>query len=123
MNAKPLVLVADDPDIPDLGGLRLERSGYAVVSASDGAEALALAADCNPHIAILDVAMPGLSGLEVTRILRERGDAVSVILLTASARESDVSEGAEAGADAYMTKPFSPQQLELCVRELAVARV
>jgi DNA-binding response OmpR family regulator len=124
MNAKPLVLVADDdPDIRQLVRLRLERSGYAVVSASDGAEALTLAATCNPDIAILDVAMPELSGLEVTRILRERGDTVSVILLTARARETDVSEGAEAGADAYMTKPFSPQELELCVRELAVARV
>jgi DNA-binding response OmpR family regulator len=120
MNTKPLVLVADDdPDIRQLVRLRLERSGYTVVSANDGAEALSLAVSCDPAIAILDVAMPGLSGLEVTRALREQLATYPVILLTARARESDVREGAEAGADAYITKPFSPQELELRVRELA----
>jgi DNA-binding response OmpR family regulator len=120
VNAKPLVLVADDdPDIRRLVRLRLERSGYSVVSASDGAEALELAAGCTPDLAILDVAMPNLTGLEVTRALRERHATLPVILLTARARESDVREGAEAGADAYITKPFSPQELELRVRDLA----
>jgi DNA-binding response OmpR family regulator len=120
MNAKqPVVLVADDdPDIRQLVRLRLERSGYAVVSANDGAEALELAASCHPDVAILDVAMPNLSGLEVTRALRERLITVPVILLTARARESDVREGGAAGADAYITKPFSPQELELRVRDL-----
>ena len=121
VNAKqPLVLVADDdPDIRQLVRLRLERSGYVVVSASDGAEALELASSCNPDLAILDVAMPSLSGLEVTRALRERMITFPVILLTAGARESDVREGGAAGADAYITKPFSPQELELRVRDLA----
>ena len=120
MNAKRLVLVADDdPDIRQLVRLRLERSGYAVVSAGDGAEALELLAGCAPDIAILDVAMPNFSGLEVTRALRERYATMPVILLTARARESDVREGALAGADAYITKPFSPQELESCVRELS----
>lgn len=120
MHAKPLVLVADDdPDIRQLVRLRLERSGYTVVSATDGAEALELAADCAPDVAILDVAMPNLSGLEVTRALRERYATLPVILLTARARESDVREGAAAGADAYITKPFSPQELELRVRDFA----
>lgn len=120
MNAKPLVLIADDdPDIRTLVRLRLERSGYTVISAVDGVEALALAADCSPDLAILDVAMPKLSGLDVTRTLRERLVTVPVILLTARARDMDVDAGAEAGATAYITKPFSPQELELCVRELA----
>lgn len=120
MSAKqPLVLVADDdPDIRRLVRLRLERSGCTVVSAADGAEALELAAACKPDVAILDVAMPALSGLEVTRALRERLIPVPVILLTARARESDVREGGAAGADAYITKPFSPQELELRVRDL-----
>lgn len=120
MPAKLIVLVADDdPDIRQLVRLRLERSGYTVISAGDGAEALDLAAANVPDIAILDVAMPNLSGLEVTRVLRERYATMPVILLTARARESDVREGAAAGADAYITKPFSPQELESRVRELA----
>jgi DNA-binding response OmpR family regulator len=123
VNGKPLVLLADDdPDIRELVRLRLERSGYAVVSANDGAEALELAAGCAPDIAILDVAMPNLSGLEVTRVLRERYATLPVILLTARARESDVRAGVAVGADAYVTKPFSPQELELCVRGLARSR-
>jgi DNA-binding response OmpR family regulator len=65
--------------------------------------------------------MPNLSGLEVTRALRERLITVPVILLTARARESDVREGGAAGADAYITKPFSPQELELQVRDLTHA--
>jgi DNA-binding response OmpR family regulator len=120
MSPKLLVLVADDdPDIRQLVRLRLERSGCTVISAGDGAEALDLAAATPPDIAILDVAMPNLSGLEVTRVLRQRNATMPVILLTARARESDVREGDAAGADAYITKPFSPQELESRVRELA----
>jgi len=98
--------------------LRLERSGYIVVAANDGLEALQLAAECQPDLAILDVSMPGLSGVEVTRALRERKATFPVILLTAHAQEADVAAGAAAGADAYVTKPFSPQELETRVRAL-----
>jgi DNA-binding response OmpR family regulator len=115
----PLVLIADDdPDIRMLVRLRLERSGYAVVAACDGLEALTLAADCNPDLAILDVSMPNMTGVEVTRALRERAQTLPVILLTARAHDADVVRGAEAGADAYVTKPFSPQELETQVRVL-----
>lgn len=117
--ANPLVLIADDdPDIRMLVRLRLERSGYTVIAANDGLEALELAAGCEPDLAILDVSMPGLSGVEVTRALRERQATFPVILLTAHARESDVAAGEEAGANAYVTKPFSPQELESRVRAL-----
>jgi len=116
---RPLVLIADDDhDIRMLVQLRLERSGYAVVAASDGPQALELAGGCSPDLAILDVSMPGLSGMEVTRALRATNAGLPVILLTANARDSDVAEGAEAGADAYMTKPFSPQELEGRVKAL-----
>jgi DNA-binding response OmpR family regulator len=119
MAAKSLVLIADDdPDIRMLVRLRLERSGYAVVAASTGLEALELAAESHPDLAILDVSMPGLTGIEVTKALRERNATLPVILLTAHAQESDVTEGALAGADAYVTKPFSPQELESRVRAL-----
>jgi two-component system, OmpR family, response regulator MtrA len=119
MSPRKLVLVADDDaDILLLVRLRLERSGYEVVTARDGTEALALAQERQPDVAIFDVSMPGLTGFDVTRLLREANAHLPVILLTARALESDVEAGAAVGADAYLTKPFSPQDLELRVREL-----
>jgi DNA-binding response OmpR family regulator len=119
VETKPLVLIADDDvDILALVRLRLERSGYSVISAQDGAEALKLAATEHPDVAIFDVSMPGLSGLDVTRRLREVNADMPVILLTARVLEADVEAGAAAGADVYLTKPFSPQDLEAQVRAL-----
>lgn len=119
MSPRKLVLVADDDaDILLLVRLRLERSGYEVVTARDGNEALALAQERQPDVAIFDVSMPGLTGFDVTRLLREANAQLPVILLTARALDSDVEAGAAVGADAYLTKPFSPQDLELRVREL-----
>ncbi|HWG56650.1 MAG TPA: response regulator [Gaiellaceae bacterium] len=111
---RPLVLVADDDElIRELVQFRLERSGYDVVVAADGEEALRLAAERTPDLAVLDVMMPRVNGYDVVR--RLRADAatrgVKVILLTARAREADVAQGFEAGADDYLTKPFSPQEL------------
>jgi two-component system response regulator MtrA len=119
MSPRKLVLVADDDaDILLLVRLRLERSGYEVVTARDGTEALTLAQERQPDVAIFDVSMPGLTGFDVTRLLRDANVQLPVILLTARALESDVEAGAAVGADAYLTKPFSPQDLELRVREL-----
>ena len=110
----PLVLVADDDrDILSLVAFRLERSGYRVVQATDGQEALDLAREHAPDLAVLDLMMPRLTGLEVTRALRddERTREVPVILLTARVQASDVQAGFAAGATAYVKKPFSPQEL------------
>lgn len=117
----PLVLAADDdPLIRELVQFRLERSGYEVVLASDGDEALRLARERQPALAILDVMMPGLSGYEVTRELRaeEATRGIPVILLTARVQEADVAQGFEAGADDYLTKPFSPQELRARVQAI-----
>jgi DNA-binding response OmpR family regulator len=110
----PLVLVADDDeDILGLVSFRLERSGYEVAAAKDGEEALRLARELSPALVVLDVMMPRLDGYEVTRRLREdeatRG--IPVILLTALAQEADVARGFESGADDYLRKPFSRQEL------------
>jgi DNA-binding response OmpR family regulator len=110
----PLVLVADDDeDILGLVSFRLERSGYEVAAAKDGEEALRLARKLSPALVVLDVMMPRLDGYEVARRLREdeatRG--IPVILLTALAQEADVARGFESGADDYLRKPFSPQEL------------
>lgn len=122
MGSSPLILVADDDsDILALVRLRLERSGYDVVTARDGVEALALIRDRCPDLAILDVGMPAPNGLDVTRSLRAEADRTPVIILTARARELDVTAGGDAGADAYVTKPFSPQELEAHVRALVHA--
>lgn len=108
------ILVADDDDdIRAIVVYRLERAGYAVVEARDGEEALQLAFADPPSLAVLDVMMPKRDGYEVTRELRRNeGTArLPVILLTARAGESDVTRGFEAGADDYLRKPFSPQEL------------
>ncbi|HKI92172.1 MAG TPA: response regulator [Gaiellaceae bacterium] len=121
MSDEPLVLVADDDDdIRALVSYRLERSGYRVVSAADGEEALAIAATEPLELAILDVMMPKANGFEVTRRLRtdERTRRLPVILLTARTQEVDVTEGFEAGADDYLKKPFSPQELAARVRAI-----
>jgi DNA-binding response OmpR family regulator len=111
---RALVLIADDDDdIRALVAFRLERAGYEVVSARDGEEALRLAADHRPDLAVLDVMMPKLTGLEVTRQLRAAPatSAIPVILLTARVQEADIARGLEAGADDYIKKPFSPHEL------------
>ena len=113
-DVRPVVLVADDdPDILALVRFRLERDGYEVLSAPDGETALDLALDRTPDLAVLDVMMPRLDGYEVTRRLREHGPTtgIPIILLTARVQEPDLERGFEAGADDYVTKPFSPQAL------------
>jgi DNA-binding response OmpR family regulator len=113
-NGRPIVLVADDDhDILALVSFRLERAGYDVVSAQDGEEALRLAFEHAPDLAILDVMMPKLDGYEVTATLRQNAATrrMPVILLTARVQEADIARGFEAGADDYVKKPFSPQEL------------
>jgi DNA-binding response OmpR family regulator len=113
------VLVADDEDdIRELVVYRLVRSGYSVVEARDGEEAVRLATEHIPDLAVLDVMMPKLDGYEVTRVLRDTDTtkAIPVILLTARAQEADVSRGFDAGADDYLKKPFSPDELVSRVR-------
>jgi DNA-binding response OmpR family regulator len=116
-----VVLVADDDDdILLLVTTRLRRDGFDVVSASSGDKALALAREHRPAIAVLDIGMPGLDGLEVLEQIRADDELRStlVLLLTAKAQESDVRRGYESGADAYVKKPFSPAELSTRVREL-----
>lgn len=108
------ILVADnDEDILTLVAFRLERMGYEVLVARDGAEALDRAREELPDLCVLDVMMPKLTGYEVTRALRAdpRTQDVPVILLTARVQEADVRSGYDAGADDYVRKPFNPQEL------------
>lgn len=110
----PVLLVADDDeDILALVQLRLARSGFEVVVARDGEEALRLAQEKLPDLAVLDWMMPKATGVEVLRAIRADASTadIPVVLLTARASESDIEEGVAAGADDYIAKPFSPQEL------------
>ena len=114
MSPRPLVLVADDdPDILLLITVTLERDGYDVVTAKDGPSALEAAAERVPHLVVLDLMMPGLDGYEVTRRLRREQATkdVPIVIVTAAAEEHQATRALEAGADAYMKKPFSPREL------------
>lgn len=116
---RPVVLVADDDDdIRDLVAFRLDRAGYEVLRAGDGQQALDLAKEHVPDLAVLDVMMPKLTGYDVTRELRADAatSRIPVILLTARVQEADVARGFEAGADDYVKKPFSPQELKARVQ-------
>jgi DNA-binding response OmpR family regulator len=119
--SEPLVLVADDDeDILLLVTTRLRRDGFDIISARSGDEALALVRERRPALAVLDIGMPGLDGVQVLEEIRGDDDlrAMLVVLLTAKAQESDVRRGFDAGADAYVKKPFSPADLSARVRDL-----
>jgi DNA-binding response OmpR family regulator len=118
---RPVVLAADDDeDILELIAFRLEHSGYTVLQARDGEEALDLARTLRPDLAVLDVMMPKIDGFEVTRRLRQDDSTtrMPIILLTARTQEADVQRGFDAGADDYIRKPFSPQELRARVQAI-----
>ncbi|MEV0127938.1 response regulator [Dactylosporangium sp. NPDC050688] len=108
------ILVADDDvDIRDLVAFKLEQAGYDVVAVDNGLAALTEATQNPPDLVVLDVMMPGMSGIDVCRQLRQDAGtkALPIILLTARAQEGDVEVGFGAGADDYIVKPFSPREL------------
>lgn len=107
-----VLVVDDEPTIAEVVSRYLERAGYDVRSAGDGAQALRLVAESRPDLVVLDVMLPGLNGLEVMRRLRDlERDRVPIILLTAKGEESDRVVGLRLGADDYIVKPFSPAEL------------
>jgi len=111
-----LILVVDDESrIVKLARDYLERSGFHVLSAADGPTALAVARRDRPDLIVLDLMLPGMDGLDVTRSLRRDSD-VPIIMLTARVEETDRLVGLELGADDYITKPFSPRELVARVR-------
>ncbi len=120
MNQQVVLVADDDDDILLLVTTRLRRDGFDVVAARTGDEALALAKERHPAVAVLDIGMPGLDGLEVLQRIRADDDLAGtrVLLLTAKAQESDVRRGYDAGADGYVRKPFSPTELSARVRAL-----
>jgi DNA-binding response OmpR family regulator len=115
MPSNTILVVDDERKIVDLVRLYLEREGYRVLAAYDGKAALALARQERPALIVLDWMLPGLSGVDVCRTLRQESTA-PIVMLTARAEEADKLIGLELGADDYVTKPFSPRELVARVR-------
>jgi two-component system alkaline phosphatase synthesis response regulator PhoP len=120
MNAKRVLLIEDNADLAY--GLRnnLEIEGYQVEVAGDGAKGLSRARAAKPDLVILDLMLPGMDGFRVLRALRDDGDAIPVLILTARGEEADKVRGLRLGADDYVTKPFGV--LELLARVEALFR-
>lgn len=115
------LLIADDEDgIRSLVRMTLESDAYEIIEAADGTEALELARKHHPDLLLLDVMMPGVTGLEVCRMLKsDPGTAgITIVMLTARAQDSDREAGQAAGAESYFTKPFSPVALLRKVDEI-----
>ncbi len=116
MTTEPLLLVVDDEaGILRLMKLELSAQGFRVITAGDGESAIAMAEEHRPDAILLDIMMPGASGLEVMRRLRERSN-VPVLLVTAKDKDTDKIRGLELGADDYIVKPFNPDELGARVR-------
>jgi DNA-binding response OmpR family regulator len=112
---RKILVVDDEPKIVQLARDYLEHAGFTILSAYDGKAALAEARANKPDLIVLDLKLPGMDGLDVTRVLRKESN-VPIIMLTARSEESDKLVGLELGADDYITKPFSPKELVARVR-------
>jgi two-component system phosphate regulon response regulator PhoB len=115
-----ILVVDDEPDAVELIAFNLKNAGFDVISADDGAEALQKAKSALPALIILDVMLPELDGMEVCKQLRRGPETakIPIIMLTAKAAEIDRVLGLELGADDYVTKPFSPRELVLRVKNM-----
>jgi DNA-binding response OmpR family regulator len=108
-----IMIAEDEPNIVELVRMTLEDNRVQVIAAGDGHAALALAETARPELIFLDVNLPGMSGLEVCERLRRnhRFNDTRIVMLTAAAQQTDIALGLAAGADHYLTKPFSPVRL------------
>ncbi|MGI5935846.1 MAG: response regulator [Oscillospiraceae bacterium] len=108
---KSILIVDDEKAIVDILKFNLEKESYTTICAYDGQEGLALARSKNPDLILLDVMLPGIDGFAVCKTLREEGNNIPIIMLTAREEENDKVLGLELGADDYITKPFSIREL------------
>jgi DNA-binding response OmpR family regulator len=110
---KKILVVDDETELLKALSIRLNTSGYEVITASDGQEGLEKAKSLNPDLIVLDILMPKMDGYEVCRMLKfdEKYKSIPVIMLTAKAQDIDKAMGKKVGADDYITKPFETQDL------------
>ena len=118
--AQKILVVEDEPDIRKLVQYNLSQERFTVLEAEDGEQALNLLQREKPNLVILDLMLPGLSGMEICKLLRQRSDTnkLPILMLTAKAGEADRVVGLEMGADDYLTKPFSPREMIARVRAI-----
>jgi len=115
VNKDHILVIEDEPSVGEIVSLYLRRAGFPVTVVSDGSQAISLLEKQTPRLVVLDLMLPGVDGWEITRWLRERGDT-PIIMVTARKDETERIAGLEMGADDYVTKPFSPQELVSRVR-------
>lgn len=113
-----ILIVDDEEDILELVRFNLSREGYDVMVAASGEKAIDIAREKLPHLIVLDLMLPGIDGLEATRILKNNPETrrIPIVMLTAKGEEPDVVAGLELGADDYVVKPFSPRVLLARIR-------
>jgi DNA-binding response OmpR family regulator len=118
--AKKVLIADDEPNIVTSLEYLMEKSGYEVMIARNGDEAIALVESFLPDVVLLDVMMPRMSGYEVCQKMRERADwlHIKIVMLSAKGREAEVNKGLSIGADTYVTKPFSNRELIAKIDEL-----
>ena len=119
-NGQKILVVEDEPDISKLVSYNLTQERFKVLTAEDGEQALKVIQREKPNLVVLDLMLPGLSGIEVCKILRDRPETAKlpILMLTAKAGESDRIVGLELGADDYLSKPFSPREMVARVRAI-----
>ncbi len=120
MPSETILIVDDEQDILELIKYNLKNEGYAVLTAETGEQAVKLARQYSPDLMVLDLMLPGIDGLEVTRILKneDRTREIPIVMLTAKGEESDIVTGLELGADDYIPKPFSPKVLNARIKAI-----
>ena len=119
-NGQKILVVEDEPDISKLVSYNLAQERFRVLTAEDGEQALKVIQREKPNLVVLDLMLPGLSGMEVCKILRDRPETAKlpILMLTAKAGEADRVVGLEMGADDYLAKPFSPREMVARVRAI-----
>lgn len=119
-SAQKILVVEDEPDIRKLVQYNLTQERFSVLEAEDGEQALKLLQREKPNLVILDLMLPGLSGMELCKLLRQRSETAKlpILMLTAKAGEADRIVGLEMGADDYLAKPFSPREMVARVRAI-----
>jgi CheY-like chemotaxis protein len=118
---QPTILIADDEeDIKDVLSLYLEASGFEVITAFDGLDAMERAKEAVPDLILMDVMMPVIDGIEVTRQLKENDSTknIPIILLSAAAQSEMVEKGLNSGAIDYISKPFEPEQVKNAIQQV-----
>jgi phosphate regulon transcriptional regulator PhoB len=120
MTTPTILVIEDEPDIRKLVNYNLSQERYKVLEAEDGEQALKLLQRTRPNLVILDLMLPGMSGMDLCKVLRDRHDTAQlpILMLTAKAGEADKVIGLEMGADDYLAKPFSPREMVARVRAI-----